>query len=201
MGTRNLTCVILDGDYVVTKYCQWDGYPSGQGAALAEFLRDDFDRALLIRNLRNVSRLTDDDIQDRWVAVGAARGANTVPWDVAKDFGVAHPQLSRDTGGAELLRYIQRTDTPELPEADPSFAADSLFCEWAYVVDLDAGTLETYRGFNEEPLSAEERFASMYKGGDYHPVRLIDVTPLSEIGSWSAEDIERAADGDDEAAQ
>lgn len=31
MGTRNLTCVVLDGKYVVSSYGQWDGYPSGQG--------------------------------------------------------------------------------------------------------------------------------------------------------------------------
>jgi len=27
MGTRNLTCVMKDGQYKVAQYGQWDGYP------------------------------------------------------------------------------------------------------------------------------------------------------------------------------
>ena len=37
MGTRNLTCVVLDGKYVVSSYGQWDGYPSGQGKTILNF--------------------------------------------------------------------------------------------------------------------------------------------------------------------
>lgn len=38
MGTRNLTCVVLDGEYKVAQYGQWDGYPEGQGRTILEFL-------------------------------------------------------------------------------------------------------------------------------------------------------------------
>lgn len=31
MGTRNLTCVVLDGEFKVAQYGQWDGYPEGSG--------------------------------------------------------------------------------------------------------------------------------------------------------------------------
>lgn len=27
MGTRHLTAVVIDGDYKVAQYGQWDGYP------------------------------------------------------------------------------------------------------------------------------------------------------------------------------
>lgn len=39
MGTRSLTCFVdEDGEEFVTMYRQFDGYPSGHGADLAEFL-------------------------------------------------------------------------------------------------------------------------------------------------------------------
>lgn len=38
MGTRSLTFVYDDGEAVVNMYRQFDGYPSGHGAELAEFL-------------------------------------------------------------------------------------------------------------------------------------------------------------------
>jgi hypothetical protein len=38
MGTRSLTYVYEDGEPLVCMYRQFDGYPSGHGAELAEFL-------------------------------------------------------------------------------------------------------------------------------------------------------------------
>ena len=39
MGTRNLTVIKMGGKVKVAQYCQWDGYPSGVGAALARTLK------------------------------------------------------------------------------------------------------------------------------------------------------------------
>ena len=38
MGTRNLTMVISNGETKVAQYGQWDGYPSGNGVIVLEFL-------------------------------------------------------------------------------------------------------------------------------------------------------------------
>lgn len=38
MGTRNLTCVVKNNKYVVAQYGQWDGYPTGQGQTIVEFI-------------------------------------------------------------------------------------------------------------------------------------------------------------------
>ena len=40
MGTRNLIIVKLKGEVKVSQYCQWDGYPTGQGADLAKFIQN-----------------------------------------------------------------------------------------------------------------------------------------------------------------
>ena len=63
---------------------------------------------------------------------------------------------------------------------DLDFAADSLFCEWAWVLDLDAGTFEGYEGFNRaNPLTEEDRFFFLndkaekdHRDKQYHPVKL-----------------------------
>jgi len=39
MGTRNVTMVISGGETKVAQYGQWDGYPSGQGVTILNFLK------------------------------------------------------------------------------------------------------------------------------------------------------------------
>ena len=39
------------------------------------------------------------------------------------------------------------------------FAADSLFCEFVYVVDFDKNTYEIFEGFNKNFLDPNERFS------------------------------------------
>ena len=53
-------------------------------------------------------------------------------------------RLLRGTQGkpGKILRAGYYEDAKEFP-------LDSLFCEWGYLVDLDAGTLEVYRGFQK----------------------------------------------------
>jgi len=67
-----------------------------------------------------------------------------------------YPELSRDTGG-DILKLIMFKNKTKLKNS-LNFAADSLFCEWAYVIDLDKNTYEVYKGFNKEPLDESERF-------------------------------------------
>ena len=69
-----------------------------------------------------------------------------------------------------------------------SFAADSLFCEWAWVIDLDAGTFEGFKGFNtDRPLTPEDRFYFLRnrETASYHCVILkakwsLDALPTDE---------------------
>ena len=84
-----------------------------------------------------------------------------------------YPHLSRDCGGDILNRIVFKGVTKIQNSLE--FAADSIFCEWAYVIDLDTNKFEIYRGFNEEKLSENERFYFLEdkSEGEYHPVKFV----------------------------
>lgn len=60
--------------------------------------------------------------------------------------------------GAGIIEYLMES----LPEAELhnsiDFASDSLFCEYAYVIDFDKNTFEVCKGFAATPLDPSERF-------------------------------------------
>ena len=214
MGTRNLTCVVLNGEYIVAKYCQWDGYPSGQGVEILNFLRERFDRAKFLEQLELVEEITEDQIHQFYVEAGQTRNDGMVNMEVADRFRRRFPHLNRDMGG-DILEFIQEfPDTlncavekdedkgdwwtspkklegeDDLPSAfdamggkillrnDLSFAKDGLFCEFAYVLDLDTNVLEVYFGFNKgEP----GRFGDEVNEGGYRPVGLVKTYSLSDL--------------------
>ena len=125
--------------------------------------------------------------------------------DADKFFG-KYPQFSRDTGSG-ILNLIADADNGMKLRDDYNFAADSLFCEWAYVIDLDKNTFEIYKGFNQTPLEANERFFGMVceryanrKASDtYYPVRLKKVFSLLDLPTIEEflEELEPPDEGDE----
>ena len=161
MGTRHQIAIQINGEYKVAQYGQWDGYPSGQGLEVLWFLRDQMDEKIFVNNLRNVHQLTEwerDTLFDR--------GEDNV---LKRLF----PEFDRDTSW-QILPIIQRGNCFRIIN-QITFAADSLFCEWAYVIDFDKRTFEVYQGFNKEPLTPEDRFYELreYEELPYHGVKLV----------------------------
>lgn len=169
MGTRGLTCAKINGEYKVAQYGQWDHYPTGQGTTILEFLKKPGNLELLAEKIVKCSFLTDQQID----ALGNG------------DWLKSHPQLSRDVGGEIFQAIVESEDGLELINKI-EFAGDSLFCEWAYVVDFDEGTFEVYKGFNERSLKDGERFKYLEKEGDYSPVALAKKFNLKKLPSIKA---------------
>lgn len=171
MGTRHLTCVVLNGQYKVAQYGQWDGYPDGQGITALTFLRDKMDRATFEKKVAACSELSATEgrrIEDESRASG-------ISWQRS------HPELSRDTG-ADILELVQNSKNGLKLSLMPEFAADSLMCEWAWLVDLDANVFGAYEGFNKEPVSEDNRFASFQPhGNEYHQVKFVRSWPLDAL--------------------
>ena len=73
------------------------------------------------------------------------------------------------------------------------FLENSLFCEYAYIINLDDGVLEFYVGFNKDP-NAKGRYASLKVSddNDYYGVVLKKTFPLKECfeGKYTEEDFE-----------
>lgn len=208
MGTRNLTCVFHDGKYKLAQYGQWDGYPSGQGATALAFLRGEyFDRARLIAQLDAAYAPTEAQYNDWYIAAGAdpkRLAEGYVDYDASKRFSAKHPNLSRDTG-AKILQLMATSTGPIALNVRPQFAADSLFCEWCYVIDLDKNTFEVFRGFNKEPLEPGERFYGATcddAAPGYHPVKLVRFWSLDDLPDEASflKALEDRNDDEDEAA-
>lgn len=185
MGTRNLICVVLNGEYKVAQYGQWDGYPSGQGSVVLEFLRDEMDRENFISRLKDCRYISEEEHTALWEAAGAGAGG-FVNMNVSDKFKEHNPQLHRDFG-AQVLAHIQDSTGEVLLKDSIDFAQESLFCEWAYVIDLDKNVLEVYKGFNTEKVPASNRF----QGKPTPPREDADYayTPVLLQGSYSLYDL------------
>lgn len=83
-----------------------------------------------------------------------------------------------------------------------SFIKDSLFCEYAYIVNLDTDQLEFYCGFQHKPDETNRYGCEEDQG--YYPCRMVACFPLDVIAHGTVEEIvkqmNRADHQDDEEA-
>lgn len=176
MGTRNLTLVLLNGEYKVAQYGQWDGYPSGQGMAVLTFLRSmEIDK--MRTALDHVKFPTDEEAKEIAAKVDKDGNIDGVDWLTI------YPQFSRDVCAKILPLVYDNKEEILLLKNSINFAADSLFCEWAYLVNLDNETLEVYKGFNKSPLTEFDRFLFLEDKAEdgYHPIKIVKAYPLSAL--------------------
>lgn len=170
MGTRHLICVVKNGEYKVAQYGQWDGYPDGQGTGVLKFLTG-MNKELFTQKVEQLSFATEEEHKQTYIDAGAEPNSEWVTMDVSDRHKKLYPENSRDTG-SDILGMVQNSTKPLKLINGIDFADDSLFCEWAYVVDLDKNTFEVYEGFNKTPLAESERFYKAEQGKmEYYPVK------------------------------
>lgn len=177
MSTRGAIGFRIDGkDHIAFNH--WDSYPSGLGADILKQLQTAsvHDLAALPDRVRNLILFTKDNppSQDQITAAEERAGIEPSNMNIEEWLEVLQE------GQGSLTPYI----TGEWPIMYDShtFLLDSLFCEWAYIVNLDDGTLEVYKGFNTEPNGAG-RYASQHRerDGEYYGVVLVDTVSLSDV--------------------
>lgn len=210
MGTRHLTVVVSKGKVKVAQYGQWDGYLSGQGKTISNFIQNKLDLEKFKTKVDNLKWITDLELKKYWQDCGANPNSDMVSMDVSEKFLNKYPHLHRDIG-ANILELIQEDNYTRVKiifdknfkevyenvktkvtrvQNGYNFAANSLSCEYAYVLDLDNEVVELYRGFETNPNADFGRFEDLLSkvnktptasGRNYYPVSLIDIVPFSEF--------------------
>ena len=142
MGTRGAYGLHKGGVDKIA-YNHWDSYPTGLGADVAAFvcqhtdeeMNTIFDRIILVATKE---KPTGDQIAECMPFFDGNVSEQT-PEDWYCLLRKAQGNLEAYAGG---LRYMI---------GQAKFLMDSLFCEWGYVINLDKGVLEVYRGFQKAP--------------------------------------------------
>lgn len=179
MGTRGFVGFVADGTEKIA-YNHWDSYPSGLGVEVLSWLRS-----------------AGQDVESLREQIRALRVVDPGSHPTAEDIERLRPFADLEVGTKTLddwyplLRGTQGNPAAMLRagviEDASGFPLDSLFAEYGYVIDADAGTLEAYKGFQRSPHD-RGRFAARppyrpehQRPNEYYPVRLVGSWPLSEL--------------------
>lgn len=159
MGTRNLVEVIYKGKLIVSQYGQWDGYPTGQGKRIAEFIHKEMkDKKAFLSYLEKVEEANDLDYsrikEEMSMFFKDMREDGYLTLEQSNWFDKNYPELSRNTG-AGILEVIQDKQGELKVRLDPEFKEDTLFCEYNYIIDFDKETVSVngHKGFHELPFN------------------------------------------------
>jgi hypothetical protein len=179
MGTRSLICVFYKGRFVIAQYTQFDGYPQdqGQGMKILNFLLDPSNIERLKGGLQHVVTLSQESRQQ--LEDGVRQDIEARPRSPGPDVYFSKDtcnseefwlSLSPLTGAGILEIAAQATAEKPVPvDLALEFANDWLFCEWAYVVDLDDGVFEVFAAAEPKDKTVSKRFNDIGGKGDMVP--------------------------------
>ena len=141
MGTRGAFGVII-GEQEKIGYNQFDSYPDGCGIENLRWLREsDLDE---VRKLAQAAKVVSND--DERPTIEEIQALASVSDDRVSEQSLSDWYcLTRQTHG-----HIGRMLECGYIDDSHHFPLDSLFCEWAYIVDLDRNVFEVYTGFQEK---------------------------------------------------
>ena len=132
MGTRGLTQVILDGEYKISQYGQWDHYPSVAGVEILAFLHA-MDADKFKDKLREIDT-SPVDIKALYAGLGIElTDDGFTSFDNAKIFKSHYPHFDRDLGPGIL------TSVYDGSVKHVNVDLDETWCEYIYTIDFDTG--------------------------------------------------------------
>lgn len=178
MGTRGASGFKVNGQLKVM-YNHYDSYPDGLGTEVVSFVRSVVENKQVDQLIANAAKLIlvdetskpTDELIDKYTKF-ADQDVSTRRLD---DWYV----LLRDLQGDGILRKTLSGEVEHIMDGE-SFLRDSLFCEYAYIINLDDRTLEFYKGFQTTPQK-DNPFGTTPDGGGYYPVALVARYPLDDI--------------------
>lgn len=186
-------------DYI--SYSHSDGYPNALGYEILEALTSftlNKDIEYLRYCIDNVQLIHQEDnhtfTKEEFLSIVERLDNLGIYNNLKSEYSViteipAIPVLYHTAGKVDTI--IDRENAIPYMLDSCNFMNDSLFCEWAYVINLDDQVIEFYRGFNQNP-KANGRYADKtndYGSTQYNGVALIGTIPFSVIDSWTKDDI------------
>ncbi|KAK3341955.1 hypothetical protein B0T25DRAFT_617503, partial [Lasiosphaeria hispida] len=189
IGTHNLICVFYNGQFVLAQYGSCDGYPKGQGLEIVKFLKNPGNIQRLKDGLNHTFKVSDEVAYVAKRQINNLRGLERLAWDAFIKLKnplvtievIRHlrPSLHGSTGAGILKIVAQAWELQKVPiKFDLSFAADWVYCKWAYVIDLDGEVLEVFRGSTQK--TPDHRLKDVGEDSDSVPA-LISSFSFSEL--------------------
>ena len=178
MGTRGLYGVRKNGVDKCT-YNHFDSYPSGLGNDVVKFCANN-----TVENLNkffdNIILVLENSIPTE-IQIKECQKAGYVDLSVSTQSNEDWYCLLRNLQGnfKEYQKCIDSNSKIYMTDGI-DFIQDSLFCEYAYIINLDDEVLEFYEGFQKEPQIGN-RYGTKDDRG-YYPCKLVLTIPLDEIG-------------------
>lgn len=186
MGTRGAFGFTIDGTDKVS-YNQYDSYYSGRGLDTVRSLRQILKtqgEAWLQERVRSLKVVSEEQKPTRADIAALAPytdlGVSTGKTD---DWYCLTRKAHGDIAGILEMGYILDAK---------SFLSDSLFCEYAYIINCDTRMLELYRGFQDKPHK-RGRFAHLVEWvttaekargqTQYYPVALVTQYSFNKLPS------------------
>lgn len=146
MSTRGYYGIKKKGELKGT-YNHWDSYPSGLGKDLVDTINKikKSDRLKVLDRTFDYIQLIDSSVAPTKEQIGICEKANIIDLSVGNRNVNDWYCLLRKTQG-DLSYYIDEI-VPYMENGN-DFIDDELFCEWAYIINLDTQKLEVLHGWN-----------------------------------------------------
>jgi len=186
MSTRGSYGFKLDGKYYLA-YNHHDSYPEGLGQQILDFISYlKLKTNKIIKN--NLQRLEEQEILNIINAKLKECINNFIIFE--NDGSEISEKFYRERKSYDTLyEYLVALYDKECPEnrwlLENDFIKDSLFCEYAYIINVDNGTLDLYNGGQKEPQEGNPFGIECNKDKYY---------PCAVVGSIKFKDIDKIKD-------
>jgi len=188
MGTRGAIGWRKDGVDKIA-YNHFDSYPTCLGVEMLEYARNSIPT---LHTHYDREEMIDEEVPPTPEQIKRCKDKGAVDLKVSTQDERDWYCLLRETQG----KLKETADLGYMIDYS-KFLADSLFCEWAYIINLDSKKFEVYQGFQTNvpegrygkitQESVDHQLAAAYKGSHmYFGVGLIKEYSLAKLPSDSA---------------
>lgn len=187
MGTRGVWGLRKNG-HTIAVYHHFDSYPEGLGYSFTAFLKKNTNEKLsqMFDNIVEIvpdSEPTEEQkqycIQMGWCVLNVSN-RSTTDWYC----------LLRDTQEPENWQFAVDHGKTVYVDNYIDFIKDSLFCEYAYIYDVNSRALEFYDGFQKVPQESNPYGCEPNEDG-YYPCRMVGAICKEDVDKSEPKEIVR----------